>query len=227
MSLEVERKYLDANPEEIKTRLSELGATSDGARFEFNIVFDTSPSILKQKKLLRLRIRASSEAATCVLTWKEPASDFPKDNFKRRIEFETIVDDPENMVEILRKLGCAPKAVYEKTRESYLIEWQEGGETVRVAVELDETPIGNVIELEGDPEAIEKLEVPLGLRSLRKSDKSYHDLHQEWRERNGLPPALDIVFSQENRVEIAGRLGIPADNLPNLGKLSRRDSPRK
>ena len=222
MPLEIERKYLGADLEEIKKRLIDLGATSDGARFEFNIVFDTSPSILKQKKLLRLRIRASRDGSTSVLTWKEPARETPSDNFKRRLEFETLVADPENMVEILGRLGCFPKAVYEKTRESYIFQWRDAdGKTIRVATELDETPIGNVIELEGDPEAIEKAEISLDLRSLRKSDKSYHDLNQEWREKRGLPPSIDIIFPQEIRMDIAERLGINADDLPGLEKLAR------
>ena len=196
-------------------RLRELGAKEIGARFECNIIFDGDPSILEQKKLLRLRINISPNRESRVLTWKEPARSQDENGFKRREEIEISVGDATNATIILGKLGFAPRAVYEKFRASYILDFQGvDGRALRARAELDELPFGKFIELEGDEDAIEIAARLLGLNALRTSVMTYHELHREWRSLNGLPPAIDIRFDPEDKEKLAKRLCISKEALP-------------
>ena len=61
---------------------------------------------------------------------------------KSREERETAVEDPEAVRAILARLGYRPLFRYQKYRESWTHRGQE--------VEVDETPIGVFLEIEGD-----------------------------------------------------------------------------
>ena len=122
--------------------------------FERNIVFDTPGGKLKNKKfLLRLRKKENKN----VVTFKRPTHKFaslsPTD-YKIREETEVEVSDFENMKRIFTGLGYDVVFIYEKYRE----EFRKGD----VKVMVDETPIGNFIEIEGPGEAIDRTARELG-----------------------------------------------------------------
>ncbi len=75
------------------------------------------------------------------LTFKGPARF--EQGIKTREERETSVGSAEEAEAILLRLGFVRRFRYEKRRE----EWRLFG----CAVALDETPIGNFVEIEGDP----------------------------------------------------------------------------
>ena len=66
-----------------------------------------------------------------------------------------------------------------------------------------------VVELEGPEEEILRLEGPLGLDDVPVSTQSYHYLHQQWRQQNGLPPDLSFVFEPEELARRRRDLGLP------------------
>ena len=109
---------------------------------------------------------------------------------KIREERETRVSDPEETAAILARLGLAPRFRYEKRREEWTIEG--------CAVALDETPIGNFVEVEGNPPAIRRVVVALGLDVADAVPYSYAKLYTERRKKDpALPP--DMIFGDVRR----------------------------
>ncbi len=66
--------------------------------------------------------------------------------YKVREEREVRASDERAIAEILGALGLAPRFRYEKYRSTYRLPG-----IAHVVVELDETPIGDFLELEGRP----------------------------------------------------------------------------
>jgi adenylate cyclase class 2 len=145
---------------EIKLRLASVEAARDslrriGARlarerhFEDNVLFDDAAGSLRTSgTVLRLR-RTPGEA---VLTFKGPR-EFAG-GVKSREERETTVGDADELLAILRRLGYEPQFRYQKHRETWTHRGQE--------IEVDETPIGPFLEIEGDAEGIHAVAAELG-----------------------------------------------------------------
>ncbi len=109
--------------------------------FEDNFLFDfDNKRLLSSGCILRLRILKGK----CVLTYKEPSSILSIT--KVRKEIETDVEDPSAIFLILEKLGLKVVFRYQKYRRIY----KKG----RLTLSVDETPVGNFIELEGSEEEI-------------------------------------------------------------------------
>lgn len=176
---------------EVKIPVADLGAvrerlTSAAARplapehDESNVLFDDPERKLSGSgRTVRLR-RASGRA---ILTYKGAAR-FER-GAKVREERETEVSDPEETVAILAGMGLFPRFRYDKRRE----EWScEGG-----VVALDTTPIGNFVEVEGDPPTIRRVVARLGLDASESVPYSYAELYARRRkDEPSLPP--DMVF---------------------------------
>lgn len=94
---------------------------------------------------------------------------------KSRSETETQVDDGEALAHVFIAIGLAPSFRYEK----YRAEWSDGeGHVV-----LDETPIGNIAELEGSPQWIDRTAARLGIKESEYITQSYAQMFSTWRER--------------------------------------------
>ncbi len=122
--------------------------------FERNFVFDTPEGMLKTLKcLLRLRKKGNTNTVTFKRPLEKPFSP-DGSGYKIKQETEVEVSDFEGMENILTGLGYEVFFIYEKYRE----EFQKGD----VKVMLDETPMGNFIEIEGPGEAIDRTARELG-----------------------------------------------------------------
>ncbi|MDQ6747838.1 MAG: class IV adenylate cyclase [Candidatus Dormibacteraeota bacterium] len=178
--VEVELKYIGANLEEVRGRLSEAGARLEGARsLERNATFDDPEESLRRSGKL-LRLRDGSE-----LTVKIPVED---EKFKSRREVTVHLADG-NIDEVLEALGYRPTWRYEKYREG----WDLDG----MWVTLDELPfVGPVVEIEGERDRIDKTAAKLGLGSLRTSTGSYRALYDEHVATSGMEPG-DMTFEAE------------------------------
>ena len=122
--------------------------------FEKNIALDTPEGKLKNGKcLLRLRKKGNTNTVTFKRPLEKP---FSRDHARYKIKQETEVEvsDFEGMENIFTGLGYEVFFIYEKYRE----EFQKGD----VKVMLDETPMGNFIEIEGPEEAIDRTAHELG-----------------------------------------------------------------
>jgi adenylate cyclase class 2 len=126
-------------------------------------------------------LRRAGDSA--LLTFKGPARF--EGGVKVREERETNVSDPEETAAILAALGLTPRFRYEKKRE----EWTLGG----CDVALDETPIGNFVEIEGDPPSIRRAVSALALDFTSAVPYTYSKLYAERRKKDPSLPA-DMVF---------------------------------
>jgi adenylate cyclase class 2 len=160
---EVEVKLAVADCAGMDAALRQLGfAIVQPRAFESNAVYDTPGRALRaERKLLRVR----EFAGTATFTYKGTPED---GRHKSREELETEVADAATLRLMLERLGYQPCFHYEKYRTIY----QRPGEAVGVVV-LDETPIGNWIELEGAPEWIDATAAQLGYTQAEYSTESY------------------------------------------------------
>ncbi len=180
---EVEVKLPCEDLDRAREELRGLGATPrTPLHFESNDLYDDPEGRLAASgRALRLR-RARGAA---FLTYKGPARF--TDGIKTRAEHETRVSDPQETEAILAALGWTRRFRYEKNREEWTLEG--------CAVALDETPIGNFVEVEGDPRGIRRAVVALGLDFANAVPYSYARLYAERRKEDpNLPP--DMVFSR-------------------------------
>ena len=156
---------------EVKLRVEDLARAraalrAVGARlarerhFEDNVLYDDAAGSLRsQGSVLRLRRVGGSG----LLTFKGPREIAA--GLKSREERETGVGDPDVLHAILVRLGFQPVFRYQKYRES----WSHRGQ----AIEVDETPIGAFLEIEGDREGIEAVAAELGYQPRDYVGESY------------------------------------------------------
>ena len=198
MALEIERKYLEVDFDSLRRRLRQCGAQGGDVHLERNRIYDLPDGSLRAgHHLLRLRSQEWPDHAQNVLTLKLPPVSAPDAAFKVREERETPVTDAAQMHGILEGLGYVVRACYEKIRETWTLE--------HTSIDMDIVPFARVVELEGPEEEILRLEALLGLDDVPVSTQSYHYLHQEWRQRNNLPPDLSFAGLVVN-VPTSGRL---------------------
>ncbi len=147
---ETEVKLRIRGLEPVRESLRRLGAQLERPRhFEDNVLFDDEKGSLRaQGTVLRLR----RTPASGLLTFKGPRE--VRAGVKSREERESAVDDPDAVDAILRRLGYRPVFRYQKFRET----WRHRGQTI----EVDETPIGAFLEIEGDLAGIEAVAAELG-----------------------------------------------------------------
>ena len=150
--------------------------------FENNTVYDTDAADLRRStRLLRLR----EVGKNFKLTYKgepEPGK------HKSKEEIETDVADGAAFVTILQRLGYLPRFRYEKYRTEFQKPRSKGIAT------LDETPIGIYLELEGDPDWIDRTARKLGYEEKDYITDSYARLFFDWRSSNN-SSASDMLFS--------------------------------
>jgi adenylate cyclase, class 2 len=149
--------------------------------FESNTLYDNASGDLRRAgEVLRLRVYGER----CTLTHKSRGV---AGRHKSRVEHETVVANPEQMHAILIGLGYRPAFRYEKMRA----EWCDGkGEVV-----LDRTPIGDLGEIEGEPDWIDRVAKLLGVTEADYITSSYADLFFRWKQRTG-SQAREMTFEQ-------------------------------
>lgn len=199
--MEREVKIRIEDPRTMRARLIESGWSEAEPRgLERNTVYDTAAGeLLRSGRLLRLR----SAAGRYVLTVKGPVA--AGEAHKLRDEFEIESADGEALRGILTTLGYRPVWRYEKYRTELRREGDDG------EILLDETPIGNFIELEGAADWIDRTAVALGYTSQQYILKSYGTLYREYAATH--PEAKpDMTFDEWPRGNLSGR---PEAELPS------------
>ena len=181
---ETEIKLRLDNPASLRRQLAKLGFSVAKRRvLEINTVFDTPDSVLlRERKLLRLR----EAGIRRTIAFKGPPA---ASRYKSREEVESGVTDAEGMRLILARLGYEPVFRYEKYRTEYTRPGKAG------SVMLDETPIGDYLELEGSPGWIDRTARALGRSPVDYITASYGKLYHEYCHANGLKPG-HMVFGR-------------------------------
>jgi adenylate cyclase, class 2 len=168
VSTEIEVKLRITSLVDILSRIERLGAVSHGRVLEQNALFDTPHSDFRRTGRL-LRVRAETPAPghglagggrKAVLTAKAPPPPGPRwskrepSRYKERAESELVLQNPAAFVRSLPPLGLRRGFQYEKFRTSFRYRG--------LHLDLDETPVGIFLELEGRPQAIDHAAKALG-----------------------------------------------------------------
>jgi adenylate cyclase class 2 len=166
-SLEVEVKLKVGNLRTLRNRLEAVQCELKVPRsFEDNWIFDFADQKLrKQRQLLRIRQFAGQYS----LTLKGPSA--LSQHFKIREELETEIRDGKLLRAIFERLGMSITFRYQKFRTSYSLRVSKRRAPVNVS--LDETPIGNYLEIEGSEAEIEQLALKLGYPKQEFINESY------------------------------------------------------
>lgn len=149
--METELKFYFTDLPLIRQRIMDLGAQSRGRFFESNVRFEDSHQTLRKKKSL-LRLRRDQKVK---LTHKSTPSE-ENNQFKIMKELEVEVSDFDTMHLILEALGFHHEQVYEKWRETLVLE--------QTQFCLDSMPYGNFLEIEGQKQNIKNFAAQLGLQ---------------------------------------------------------------
>jgi adenylate cyclase, class 2 len=179
--LEIEVKLPANDLDSLRRMLRVAGATPlTPLHSESNDLYDRAGGELANAGCT-LRLRRTDRGST--LTFKGPARF--EAGTKTREERETGVADPAALEAILAGLGLERCFRYEKKREEWQLE--------SCAIALDETPIGNFVEIEGHPPAIRRTLQRLALDFSEAIPYSYAELYRRRRRENPSLPK-DMVF---------------------------------
>lgn len=215
MAQEIEIKLKISDPKALRLALKRLGARlvggGTGRVHEWNVLFDTPKGdIARHGQLLRIRTETPERksksskrplAQRALLTFKRPVpgremgQGSAEDNHRHKVreEFELQVTDSRTLTKIFEGLGMRGWFRYEKRRTTFRLpptkRWAKG-----LLIELDETPIGTFVELEGPPAAIDRAARELGYERQDYIVKNYLTLYVEHCRRQGIEPK-DMVFA--------------------------------
>jgi predicted adenylyl cyclase CyaB len=162
---EIEVKFLVRDSKTITEKLRRLGfRIAVGRHREKNYLFDDlSHSLQNQGKLLRIRQTPSVQT----VTYKGPISAGSK--LKHREEIETRIDDAAVFHRIFKEIGFSVTTEYSKYRTLF--------EKEPFLVSLDETEVGNYLEVEGpSDEEITRLAEKLGYSEADFIRQTYAEL---------------------------------------------------
>jgi len=187
-SREIEIKLPIGDIPALLGRLRRVGAVSHGRVFERNTLYDTPSSDLRRRgRLLRLRIETPAPsrwvrggARRALLTSKAPVPSTTRSRYKQRYERELMVVPRRPWPALLRSVGLRPTFRYEKYRTALRLPG--------LHLDLDETPVGNFLELEGSPRAIDHIARALGFRPRDSIRGTYWDLFAAYCRRHGHTP---------------------------------------
>ena len=174
---EIKLPVEDDDLKKIRQSLKRLGFRLSRRRVhEDNYLFDFADRRLRRRgRLLRLRFVGGKS----LLTFKGPAGKGPaggKGPYKTRTELEFEVRDGKAFRQVIEIIGLNVSFRYEKYRTTFSEESSGKRHRGAVAV-LDETPIGNFLELEGPPRWIDRVARGLGFRRKDYISASYATLY--------------------------------------------------
>jgi adenylate cyclase, class 2 len=200
---EVEVKLQVRDLEKLLADLKRLGAKKIARLYEHNTLFDTEDGRLRQRHaILRIRrerqARSGSksnanrgkDAPTALLTFKGllPGQTGAAGKYKEREEIECRIPDAPQFTRLLAGVGLCPWFQYEKYRTKYRTPAYPS-----LHIDLDETPIGVFLELEGPRRAIDRAARVLGYAVRDYITDSYLALYRAECSRKGVTPA-DMLF---------------------------------
>lgn len=196
---EIEIKLRITDIPELLRKIKKLHVIPQPRLREQNILYDTPQSHLRRRKmLLRLRIETSANhhapanpaKERVILTSKAPPQ--PQRNnrpsrYKIRAEREQVASiSSRQYAKALTSLGFRPAFRYDKFRTTFRLQ--------DLHLDLDETPAGVYLELEGTPKAIDRAAEALGFAKDQYLRATYWDLYVAACRRRGTKPK-NMLFS--------------------------------
>jgi len=219
LAQETEIKLRISDTRVLLRQLKKLGARpvggGTGRVHQENVIFDTPQGgLAKHGQLLRIRTETPGSKRIknspplkrkFVLTFKHPIEkpfesgpqDSSKAIHKVREELELEITDAAALSKIFQGLGMSGWFRYEKYRTTLRLpasqNWARG-----LLIELDETPIGAFVELEGPAEAIDRAAGQLGFSKRDYILKNYLVLYIEDCRKKGEEPR-HMVFPEKKK----------------------------
>jgi adenylate cyclase class 2 len=185
LNLEIEVKLACDNLDRLRKAGLQLNLETP-RHFEDNWLLDLPDQPLF-KQGAALRVRSVNGKGT--VTYKGVVKETHESRLKVREEIETAVDEPDRLIELFERLGYHRSFRYQKYRTSYCIVL-EGRE---LKVVLDETPMGNFIEIEGDETSVLNVLDTAGFSANDIIRESYPELQASRCRTRGVP-LEDLVF---------------------------------
>jgi adenylate cyclase class 2 len=197
---EIEIKLRVSDIAALRKLLRRIGAKPQPRMFERNVLYDTAGGELQRTgQLLRIRVEVPAARGTVrpriapltsaesrserrrmawrgILTYKAPLESengaAVRSPYKERREIEVQFQPVEQMEAIIEALGYRPGFIYEKFRQTYRHPRFAG-----LHFDLDETPLGSFLELEGTPPEIDAAAQLLHFTTGDYVTATYWDLH--------------------------------------------------
>ena len=178
--LEIEVKFHLPDIDPMRDRLIAMDAAPYGRVFETNIRFENGLKTLKKEGIL-LRLRRDDRSR---LTFKSTPST-PDTQFKVHNELEVEVGDFQACQDILKALGYLPEQVYEKWRETFVLD--------DTSLLIDTMPYGTFLEIEGEKSRIRAIADRLSLNWRERILLNYLEVFEFIQREEGLGFS-DITF---------------------------------
>jgi adenylate cyclase, class 2 len=207
MPRETEIKLRIQNLKNLLRSLKKLGAKPAAPRMhEHNLLFDTPDGgLAKHGQLLRIRTESPApggrkgasrkSSSRTLLTFKSPPEELAigaivpagDRRYKVREEIELVLTDGAALQKIFEGLGLKGWFRYEKFRTAYRLpgraSWAKD-----LVIDVDETPIGTFVELEGPGPAIDQAARALGYTPGDYVLKNYLVLYLDECKRQSVQP---------------------------------------
>jgi predicted adenylyl cyclase CyaB len=153
-------------------------------------------SLTARDHVMRVRIYVTTSGRRAQLDWKGPTT--REDGYKLREEIGTSVDDPDMLATILDRLGY----VVTTSIDREIAQYELAGTTIR----FERYPrLDDLVEVEGQPEGIERAIAVLGLPREGFTTDRLTDFSQRYQERTGTRAATsDAELTRLTRTEGAG-----------------------
>ena len=220
MARETEIKLRISNVPAFHRALKRIGARLAGPGtskvHERNVIFDTPQGgLAKHGQLLRIRTetpevrgkpKTTGPQQRVVLTFKQPmvqpagaeTGSASSGSYKVRDEIEVEVAEGGNLTRIFEGLGMSGWFRYEKCRTTFRLPASKAW-ALGLLIELDETPIGTFVELEGPAGAIDRAAAELGFSKHDYLSKNYLRLYMEECRRKGVQPTHMVFRTRKKR----------------------------
>lgn len=185
--LETEIKFYLSDIQSMRQRILELGAVSCGRFFEGNVRFEDADKTLQPKKRL-LRLRRDRKVT---LTFKQAPPEI-NSQFKVLQELEVEVSDFDTMHHILQGLGFHQEQIYEKWRETLVLN--------QTHFCLDSLPFGQFLEIEGPEKDIKYYSAQLDFRWDQRILLNYLQIFEILQKKLGLNFS-DVTFDNFKNIK--------------------------
>jgi len=177
MPIETEVKIKINAVEPIKQKLLEMKAELYKKRALQTDIYLDNGRLRKKDQTLKIRDNA-------IFTYKGPSQ--KKNNIRSNEEIEIMIDNAAHLQLLLERLGYKQYWKKERYRESYLVNMTQ--------ICIDETPMGNFIEIEGKKENIVDIAKQLGFSQKNFIADGYGKLWREFAKQNKRKG--DMVFQK-------------------------------
>lgn len=186
--LEIEVKFIVADPVTLSAKLQALQLPSTGPYLERNIWLDNARSKLRSRQIV-LRVRSiEKDEPGCIVTVKTPV-DHADEHFRIQREIEFAASDHSAVLAAFEVLGYTPVWQYEKKRTVFTCNSCE--------ICLDELPIGWFIEFEGSRAEILAVSDKLGFKMAQAITLNYESIFLRLRDKIDLK-LKNLTFENYN-----------------------------